>query len=113
MKEIKAHVRPDRVEAVVLALHDAGVSHLTLTHTRALGSGVDPERRRMSLEAGEWYTEHAKLELVCAADEAEALVEVIRRAAHTGDAGDGVLFVSPVERAVKVRSGAEGHEALA
>lgn len=113
MKEIKAHVRPERVEAVVMALHEAGVPHLTITHVQALGSGVDPSERRMSLEAGEWYTEKAKVELVCPSREAERLVAAIRRAAHTGDPGDGIVFVAPVERAVKVRVDVEGSEALA
>ena len=112
MKEIKAHIKPERVETVVVALHDAGVSHLTVTHVRAFGSGVDPDERRMSLEAGGWYTEKAKLELVCPAPDAPALVDVILQAGHTGDPGDGIVFVSDVERAVALGSGREGREAL-
>lgn len=112
MKEIKAYVRPERVEAVVVALHDAGVAHLSIIHVRSFGSGVDPDDRGMSLEAGAWYTEKAKLEFVCAEPDAPELVEVIRRAAHTGQPGDGIVFVSGVDRAAKIRSGKEGREAL-
>lgn len=112
MKEIKAHVKPERVEAVVVALHEAGVSHLTVTHVRAFGSGVDPDERRMSLEAGEWYTEKAKLELVCTAPDAPALVDVIVKAGHTGEPGDGIVFVSDVGRVVEIGSGRKGREAL-
>lgn len=112
MREIKAYVRPERVEAVVVALHDAGVSHVSITHVRSFGSGVDPDERRMSLEAGEWYSEKAKLEFVCASPAASKLVDVIRGAAHTGHPGDGIVFVPTVERAVKVRSGTEGREVL-
>lgn len=112
MRQIKAYLRPERVEDVVRALHDAGVPHVTLTHHRSLGSGVDPTDRQMSLEAGGWYTESAKIEFVCTEPEADALVGVIRTHARTGDAGDGVIFVSPVERAVKIRTGAEGRGAL-
>lgn len=112
MREIKAYVRPERVEAVVVALHGAGVSHLSIIHVRSFGSGVDPDERRMSLEAGEWYTEKAKLEFVCAEPVAAEPVEVIRGAAHTGQPGDGIVFVSGVDRAVKIRLGREGREAL-
>ena len=113
MKEVKAYVRPERVEAVVAALHGAGLAHLSIIHVRSFGSGVDPDDRRMSLEAGEWYTENAKLEFVCAEPDAPELVEVIRGAAHTGHPGDGIVFVSGVDRAVKIRSGTEGRDALA
>lgn len=112
MREIKAYIRPERVEEVVRGLHDAGVSHVTLTHVRSLGSGVDPSDRRMSLEAGEWYTENTKLEFVCTEPEVEKLLGIIARCARTGERGDGVIFVHPVERAVKIRTGVEGHEAL-
>ena len=112
MREVKAHVRPDRVEDVVRALHDAGVPHVTLTHIRSLGSGLDPENQRMSLEAGEWYTESAKLEFVCSEPEVDRLLQVIRRGARTGERGDGIVFVHPVERALKIRTGEAGREAL-
>lgn len=112
MREIKSYLRPDRVEPVVRALHEAGVPHVTVSHVRSLGSGVDPERRKMSLEAGEWYQENAKLEFVCAEPKVDRLVSVIREHAHTGRRGDGVVFVYPVARAVKIRTGAEGREAL-
>ena len=112
MREIKAHVKPERVEAVVVALHDAGVSHLTVTHVRSFGSGVDPDERRMSLEVGEWYTEKAKIEFVCAAPDAEALVDLVLESARTGEPGDGIVFISDVERVVDIVSGREGREAL-
>lgn len=112
MREIKAYIRTERVEEVVRGLHDAGVSHVELTHARSLGSGVDPQKRRMSLEAGEWYTENAKLEFVCNEPEVEKLLGIIATGARTGERGDGVVFVYPVERALKIRTGTEGPEAL-
>jgi nitrogen regulatory protein PII len=112
MREIKAYLRPECVEAVVVALHEAGVSHMTLTHVRSLGSGVDPGRKRISLEAGEWYTEKAKLDFVCPDPNVDNLVSIIQANAHTGQPGDGIVFVSPVERALKIRTEAGGREAL-
>lgn len=112
MKEIKAHIRPERVEAVAGALHEAGIRHFTTIHVRSFGGGPDSGEGRVSLEVGEWYTEHAKLEFVCPAPQADALVTLILEAARTGEPGDGIVFVYDVDLAVKVRTGAIGRDAL-
>ena len=112
MKEIKVYLRKKRVDAVVHALRDAGVGHMTITHVHTVGNLADPENVRISFETGTTYTEHAKLEFVCAEPEVEALVRTIETAARTGERGDGIIFVSPVDRAAKIRTGVEGREAL-
>lgn len=112
MREIKAYVRPERVADVVSALADAGVANLTMNRVRSLGSGVDPKHWGLSVEAGARYSEMAKLELVCSEPDLERLLALIRARALTGTPGDGLVFVSPVDRAVKIRTGATGREAL-
>lgn len=111
MREVKAYLRLEKVDEVVRALRDNGIAHMTINHVRSLGSGVDPRRQRISFEAGT-YTETAKLEFVCSEPEVERLVPMIRAHALTGEKGDGVIFVSPVDYALKIRTGAEGREAL-
>lgn len=113
MREIKVYLRPDKVEDVVDALLNAGVPHLTINHVRSLGTGVDPDRKRLSLETCTWYTEKAKLELVCADQDVDVLVPVIEINARTGHAGDGVIVIAPVDRCVKILTGVEGRQALA
>lgn len=112
MREIKVYVRPERVADVVSALADAGVAHLTMSHARSVGSGVDPKHWGLSAEAGVRYSKMAKLELICSESEVDRLVALIRAHARTGAPGDGLVFVSPVDRAVKIRTGATGLEAL-
>lgn len=112
MKEIKLFLRKERANAVVHALREAGVTHMTITHVHTLGSLTDPEHVRISFETGTTYTEHAKLEFVCAEPDVDVLVETIAATARTGDPGDGIIFVSPVDRAVKILTGVEGREAL-
>ena len=112
MKEIKAILRKERAQAVVTALRTAGVPRLTVCHVHALGSGVDPEHYRLSLEEGSAYTEKVKLEVVCDESDVQSLVDIIRREAATGHRGDGILFVCAVERAVGIRTGDEGALAL-
>ena len=106
MKRIEAIVRTERAAAVVAALREEGVPRMTLSHVHALGSGVDPEHYRLSFEEGAAYTEKAKILLVCPAEQVDRVVEAIQREGRTGHRGDGVVFVSDVERVVKIRTGA-------
>ena len=112
MKEVKAIVRKERVQDVVSALRAAGVPRLSLCHVHSLGSGVDPEDYRLSFEEGAAYTEKTKIEVVCRAGDVQRLVDLIRTTAQTGHRGDGVIFVSDVERTVKIRTGDENGLAL-
>lgn len=112
MKEIKLYLRKERVDSVVDALRKAGIRHMTITHVQTVGSLTDPEHVRISFETGTTYTEHAKLEFVCSEPDVDKLIQVIEATARTGDRGDGIIFVSPVDRAVKIRTGVEGRAAL-
>lgn len=112
MKEIKAVVRTDRVQAVVKALEEAGVTRLLVCHVHSLGAGVDPEDFRVSFEEGTTYTEKSKVEVICGDDVADDIVETIAAAARTGHPGDGIIIVSGVERVTRVRTGDEGALAL-
>lgn len=112
MKELKIICRKERVADVAAALRAAGVPRMTISHVHALGSGVDPEHYRVSLDEGAAYTEKARLELVCRAEDVARLIEVVRTKGRTGERGDGMVFVSDVERVVKVRTGDENALAL-
>lgn len=112
MKELKIICRKERVADVAAALRAAGVPRMTISYVHALGSGVDPEHYRVSLDEGAAYTEKARLELVCRAEDVARLIDVVRSNGRTGDRGDGMIFVSDVERVVKVRTGDENTLAL-
>jgi len=112
MKELKVICRKERVEKVVAALRAAGVPRLTVSHVHSLGSGVDPEHYRLSAEEGGAYTEKAKIELVCQAEAVPRLVQVVQDNGRTGQRGDGVIFVTEIERVVKIRTGDENALAL-
>ncbi|MGH7557529.1 MAG: P-II family nitrogen regulator [Gemmatimonadota bacterium] len=112
MKEIKAFVRSERLAQVHRALQDAGAGAVTVLHVRSIRGPMDAESWPVSLEAGAHYAEHVKLELVCPESALPGLVSIILDNARTGAPGDGILYVSPVERAIKIRTGAEGREAL-
>lgn len=113
MKEIKAIVRTDRVQAVVKALEGAGTARILICHVHSLGAGVDPEDYRVSVEEGSAYTEKSKVEVICEDADVEVTVDVVSTAARTGHPGDGIVVVSDVERVIRVRTGDEGSLALA
>lgn len=112
MKLITAVVRPERLDAVKGALHDAGVRGLSIA--RVSGHGGQAEER--SRYRGQPYLIefHEKVELRIAVSEAfvDATIDAIVAAARTGAVGDGKIFVQPLERVVRIRTGERDDEAL-
>ena len=72
-----------------------------------------PERERLSIEYAEMYSPITKLEVVCDDGECDRIVDLIRESAYTGHRGDGMIFVSDVCRAVKIRTGERREDGLA
>lgn len=114
MKEIKAYIRPVKLAEVLHHLETAGARDISVIRVEGIGSLADPrrDRKRWVRRRPETYSDVLKVEIVCRDGEADDLVGVLREHAHTGARGDGRIFVSSVERAVNVRTGAEGEEAL-
>jgi nitrogen regulatory protein P-II 1 len=106
MKLLKGFIRTDRADAVVKALEAAGAPGITLSREHGVGYGYDP--LTFTLAPGEIAKapEVVKVEVVCEENEADRLLDVLVDAARTGCRGDGIVFVAPVERAVKIRTGA-------
>ena len=112
MKEIKAYIRCQKAEKVIEALEGIGIKDITLIDVMGVGVLADPQHFKYSVKCVERYSQVAKLEVVCADERASEIVEVIRNAAYTSMKGDGMIFVAPVELAVKIRTGATGPTAL-
>ncbi len=99
MKEIKAIIRPFMLERVMNALHEIkSLPAVTISTTH----GVSVERGAHD------QVMNTKLEMIVPDEQVEHLLEVIQRAARTGNAGDGRIFVLPVEQTVKIRTGERG-----
>lgn len=112
MKEIKAYIRTERAEEVLEALSENGIVDVTLIDVMGCGHLMDPNNCKYSIEYVERYSKLAKLELVCNDDEAERIISTIREKAYTGMPGDGKIFVTKVEYAIKIRTGETGVEAI-
>ncbi|MFC7205010.1 P-II family nitrogen regulator [Haloferax namakaokahaiae] len=112
IKLVMAVIRPDKLADVKRALAEAGAPSLTVTNVS--GRGSQPAKKGQW--RGEEYTvdlhQKVKIECVVADTPAEDVVDAIVEAAHTGEKGDGKVFVIPVESAVQVRTGKEGKPAV-
>lgn len=113
MKEVKAYLRCSRVEDVIQKLNDIGVENLTIIDVMALGKGmIDPEHYKYSIKCVERYSEVAKVEIICADSDIEEIVRVIQSECHSGTSGDGIIIVSDVDKAIKIRTGETGESFL-
>lgn len=109
MREVKAIIRRERIEQVIQALHEiAGLPGVTVTPVQTFAR--IPPREAPLLETHDLRL--CKLEAVVPLDLVQRVTEAIQSAAHTGRAGDGMIFVIPVEEAIRIRTGARGQEAL-
>ena len=110
MKEIKAYIRTSKVETVLQNLHDIGIDALTIIDVMALGRGMmDPKQYKYSVECVDRYSKIAKIEIVCTDEDLEDITEVIRSCAYSGD---GLIFISDVSQAIKIRTGETGSRFL-
>lgn len=112
MKEIKAYIRTNVVERTVAALEAAEAPGITVTRVHPVGYGFDPNYFAGTQDITKLYPAMAKVEVVCMDEDVDRLVGAISKKARTGFKGDGMVFVSPVGKAVKIRTGEKGEAAL-
>lgn len=112
MKEIKAYIRPERVDDVILALEKEGINGMTIINVCALADWADPDKTSFSVKYVEKYCQVIKLELICPAEKEEVIINTIRKAAYTGHSGDGKVFSSDIDKAVSIRTGSRGKAAI-
>lgn len=105
MKRITAIVRPEKLEPLKDALFEAKVSGMTVSQVQGCGSQHGWKEYYRGTEVMLNMIPKVKFELVVGDGEVEALVELIREVARTGEVGDGKIFISPVESVVRIRTG--------
>jgi nitrogen regulatory protein P-II 1 len=105
MKKIEAIIKPFKLDEVKEALHEIGVSGITVTEAKGFGRQKGHTELYRGAEYVVDFLPKVKLEAVCDDAMAERVVEAIATAARTGRIGDGKIFVVPVEKAVRIRTG--------
>jgi len=113
VKEIKAIIQPFMLEPVIDALRElGGLPGVTVSEVQGFAKHRPPDAEGRPPEDPIGYAKKVKLEIVVADEDAERVVEVIAAKAHTGRAGDGKIFVLPVDEVVRIRTGERGPEAI-
>jgi nitrogen regulatory protein PII len=112
MKMITAMVRPARVDAVKEALVAMEVVGMTVTDSRGFGRQKGQIERYRGTEFKVEFLPKTKVVVVVPDEKVDAAVAAILEAARTGEIGDGKIFVTPVEQAIRIRTGDSGEVAL-
>lgn len=112
MKKIEAVIKPFKLDEVKEALQEIGVQGMTVTEAKGYGRQKGHTELYRGAEYVIDFLPKIKLEVVVDDDMAERVVDAISAAARSGKIGDGKIFVSPVEDALRIRTGERGHAAL-
>ena len=112
MKLIKAIIRPDRLNDVLKALFQAEVHGLTVSRVQGHGGETEPVETYRGMTVKMELTEKVMLDIGVSQPFVERTVEAILEAAHTGEVGDGKIFVLPVERVYRIRTAEEDTAAV-
>jgi nitrogen regulatory protein P-II 1 len=112
MKKIEAIIKPFKLEDVKNALHELGIEGMTVIEVKGFGR----QRGHTEIYRGSEYTidfiPKVKVEIVIDDELVEGVIQAIVKAANTSKIGDGKIFVSPVEQAIRIRTGETGSAAI-
>ena len=112
MKKIEAIIKPFKLDDVKEALQDAGVQGMTVTEIKGFGRQKGHTELYRGAEYVVDFLPKVKIEMVLADDLVDAAIEAIIGAARTDKIGDGKIFVSPIEQAIRIRTGETGEDAV-
>jgi nitrogen regulatory protein P-II 1 len=112
VKKVEAIIKPFKLEEVKEALASVGIQGLTVTEVKGFGRQKGHKELYRGAEYVVEFLPKVKLDIVVGDDQLQLVVEAIVKAASTGRIGDGKIFVSPIEDAVRIRTGESGEAAI-
>ena len=112
MKKIAAVVRHFKLEDVKSAITEAGVQGMTVTEVRGFGRQKGHKETYRGAEYIVDFMPKVKIEVVVADDVAEKVADAVVNSARTGQVGDGKIFISNVEKVIRIRTGEEDESAI-
>ena len=112
MKKIEAIIRPEKLESVQRALEKVGYSGLMISEIEGHGKqkGIVQQWRGEKYKVE--FLPKIKIEIIVKDNEVERIIKTIVDSAKTGEIGDGKIFISPIENAVRIRTGEKGEQAI-
>ncbi len=112
MKKVEAIIKPFKLDEVKEALHEIGVSGITVTEAKGFGRQKGHTELYRGAEYVVDFLPKVKLEVVVEDSLADRVVEAIAAAAQTGRIGDGKIFVTNIDEAIRIRTGERGGDAI-
>lgn len=112
MKRIVAIIRQEKFDEVKRALVEAGCEGMTVTEVKGRGS---QQGIRQSYRGSSYCVDlipKTRIEIVVKDEGLDLLVDAIKKGAHTGNIGDGKIFIQPVDNVIRIRTGEEGDDAV-
>ena len=112
MKKIEAIIKPFKLDEVKEALHEVGIQGITVTEAKGFGRQKGHTELYRGAEYVVDFLPKVKIEVVMEDALVERAVEAILQAAHTGRIGDGKIFVTNIDEAIRIRTGERGPDAI-
>jgi nitrogen regulatory protein P-II 1 len=112
MKKVEAIIRPFKLDEVKIALVNSGIVGMTISEVRGFGRQKGQTERYKGSEYTVEFLQKLKLEIVVEDHQVDMVVEKIISAARTGEIGDGKIFISPVDKVIRIRTGESNTEAV-
>ena len=112
MKKIEAIIKPFKLDEVKEALHEVGLQGITVTEAKGFGRQKGHTELYRGAEYVVDFLPKVKIEVVMEDTLVERAIEAIQTAAHTGRIGDGKIFVSTIDEAIRIRTGEKGKDAI-
>lgn len=112
MKLVTAIIKPFKLDDVRTALAEIGAQGITVTEVKGFGRQKGHTELYRGAEYVVDFLPKVKIEIAVGDSRVEAVIEAVARAAYTGKIGDGKIFVTPLEQAIRIRTGETGEDAI-
>src|ERR1700694_3001109 len=112
MKKIEAIIKPFKLDEVKEALHEVGIKGITVVEAKGFGRQKGHTELYRGAEYVVDFLPKVKIEVVMEESMVERAIEAIQQSAHTGRIGDGKIFVSTIDEAIRIRTGERGPDAI-
>jgi nitrogen regulatory protein P-II 1 len=112
MKKIEAVIKPFKLEDVKEALTEAGITGMTISEVKGYGRQQGHSELYRGAEYVVDFLPKVKIDLIVDESDVDRVIDIIVESARTGKIGDGKVFVSPIEKIVRIRTGEEDTEAI-
>jgi nitrogen regulatory protein P-II 1 len=112
MKKVEAIIKPFKLDEVKEALHEVGIQGITVTEAKGFGRQKGHTELYRGAEYVVDFLPKVKIEVVMDDGLVERAIEAIQHAAHTGRIGDGKIFVTTIDEAIRIRTGEKGTDAI-